>query len=36
MMPLGLDLMRTGRMKITREKIRGRDEIKKIFKALEA
>jgi heterodisulfide reductase subunit C len=36
MIPLGFDLIRTGRMKITKEKIQKRDEIKKIFKALEA
>ncbi len=36
MAPLGLRLMRTRRMRVFPEKIKNRDEIKKIFEVLEA
>ncbi len=35
MAPLGIDLLRTGRMKFTAEKVKNRKQIKKIFQALE-
>ncbi len=36
MAPLGLNLLRTGRMALGQEKIKNRKQIKKMFKALEA
>lgn len=36
MMPLGLKLMRTGRMGFAKEKVRNRKQIKKIFQVVEA
>ncbi|HHM24360.1 MAG TPA: 4Fe-4S dicluster domain-containing protein [Bacteroidetes bacterium] len=36
MAPLGLKLMKTGRMPLKHEKVQNREQIKKIFQALEA
>ncbi len=36
MAPLGMRLLRTGRMRFGREKVQNREQIEKIFKALEA
>ncbi len=36
MASLGMNLLRTGRMRLGKEKVKNRDQIKKIFNALEA
>ena len=36
MASLGMNLLRTGRIRLGKEKVKNRDQIKKIFNALEA